>query len=264
MQAYPETAMTTLHSILVNIHIAAGAVALPLFWLPALAKKGSPLHVRAGKVYVITMYVVSITAFVASIMVLMDPIGIRRPGETPDPGTAARLAATFRMFSLFLLMLSVLIFASLRHGIAALRARRAPGLLARGSHRAVLAALGVLGIAVAAIGLAERQVLLIVFGLISLSGAVTMIRDTLATGPEARTMVVAHLNALIGTGIGAYTAFFAFGGARLLRDVLPGQWQVIPWILPAIVGTIAINRLRRPWDARRTPVGDRAPGRGAA
>ncbi|MDH3945103.1 MAG: hypothetical protein OET45_00430 [Chromatiales bacterium] len=37
------------------------------------------------------------------------------------------------------------------------------------------------------------------------------------------------------------------GGSRLLADVLTGQWQVVPWVLPSIIGTIAISRLHRPY-----------------
>jgi hypothetical protein len=65
-----------------------------------------------------------------------------------------------------------------------------------------------------------------------------------------RELVVAHLNGLIGSGIGAYTAFFAFGGSRFLAELLPGQWQVIPWVLPTIIGVIAANRISRRWLGR--------------
>ena len=107
--------MEAMHSLLVNVHIAVGAVVLVLFWVPAFAKKGSPLHVNVGKVYVASMYVVVATAFVASLIVLADPIGIRRPGESYGPAESAELAARFRMMSLFLLMLSVLKKLPLHH-----------------------------------------------------------------------------------------------------------------------------------------------------
>ena len=239
--------MTTLHSLLVTTHIAVGSLALLIFWVPALAKKGSPLHVRAGRVYVTAMYIVAVTAFFASIMVLVDPLGIRRPDDILDAAEAARLARRFRMFSLFLLMLSVLVFASLRHGIAALRERGQPGTLSRSSHRLLIAALGLLAIAVGTIGLYTMQLLLIIFGGISLSAAISMFRDTRKPNPRRGDLIIAHLGGLIGSGIGAYTAFFAFGGSRLLADVLTGQWQVVPWVLPSIIGTIAISRLQRPY-----------------
>ncbi|MEJ2159038.1 MAG: hypothetical protein P8X53_00945 [Chromatiales bacterium] len=37
------------------------------------------------------------------------------------------------------------------------------------------------------------------------------------------------------------------GGSRLLADALTGQWQVVPWVLPSIIGTISISRLHRPY-----------------
>ena len=130
--------MSTLHSFLVSSHIGAGALALILFWVPAIARKGSAVHVRSGQVYVVAMYVVSITAFAASTMVLADPLGIRRPGEVLDAETATRFANIYRMNSLFLLMLSVLVMSSLRHGVLALRARRTPGALGDIRHRFII------------------------------------------------------------------------------------------------------------------------------
>lgn len=244
--------MTTLHSILVWIHVAFGAIALVLFWIPVLAKKGSPLHVRAGRYYSTIMYTVAGTAFVASIIVLADPLGIRFPGESFEPAERERLTGLIRMFSLFLLMLSVLVFASVRHGLLALRERARPGGLGSSLHRAFIGALALLSAGVGVLGVGNGQILLIVFAGIGLAAAFSMLRDIRINQPSRGELVVAHLNGQIGSGIGAYTAFFAFGGDRFFGELLPGQWQVVPWVLPAIIGTIAINRLRRPFD-RRTP-----------
>ena len=242
--------VTTLHSLLVTAHIAVGSIALLLFWVPTITKKGSPIHIQAGRIYVSAMYIVAITAFIASIIVLYDPIGIRRPGEVVDPEEAARLAVRFRTFSLFLLMLSVLVFTSLRHGIAALRERREPGRLNRTSHKALLAVLAGLGVVVGVIGIQAGELLLMIFAGLSLSAAFNMYRDVRNEKPRRNKLVVAHLNGLIGSGIGAYTAFFAFGG-RMISDFLSGYWQIVPWILPAIIGTFAIGRLSRRYQQPR-------------
>lgn len=237
--------MTTLHSILVTTHVAVGAIALVLFWIPVIAKKGSPVHTGAGRFYATAMYIVSITAFVASVMVLIDPIGIRRPGMEIDSEDIADLAASFRAGSLFLLMLSVLVFTSVRHGLQALKERAMPGVLKSPLHRSLIVALGALGIFVGIVGIQRSAILLMIFGGISIVAAVSMFRETLPLRLNRNQRLLAHLGGLLGSGIGAYTAFFAFGGARFFADLLPGQWQVVSWVIAPIVGTIAISRVSR-------------------
>lgn len=237
--------MTYIHTVLVVSHIAIGSVALVLFWVPVLARKGGPLHVRVGKIYVMAMYAVAVSAFLASIIALIDPVGIRRPGETFDVADAAVLAARYRTFSLFLLMLSVLVYSALRHGLAALAARQNPNAMKHITHKATIASLAVLALAVGVFGLMEMQLLPIIFAAISLLAAFNMMRDVQKIAHTRKELVIAHLNGLIGSGIGAYTAFFAFGGARFLGEWLPGQWQVLPWVLPTIIGTAAIYRLSK-------------------
>ena len=201
------------------------------------------------------MYAVSITAFFASVMVLADPLGIRVPEAIPGDEQAGALAMRYRMFSLFLLMLSVLVMTSLRHGIVALRERSRPGSLARPAHRTMIMTLGVLALIVGATGFANGQLLLIVFGMLALAGSIGMLRDSRIQKPGRKELIVAHFNSLIGSGIGAYTAFFAFGGSRLLGEFLPGQWQIIPWVTPAIIGSVTIARLKRRY---LEPAGDSA------
>ncbi len=237
--------MTAVHSFLVTSHIVVGAAALVLFWIPMLAKKGSRLHVGAGKAYTTAMYIVSITAFFASVMVLADPIGIRRPGADLDLEAIERLSTNFRISSLFLLMLSVLVFSSVHHGLMALRERTSPGILKTPWHRGMIVTLGVLGITVGIIGVRVDAILLMIFGGISMFGSFGMFRETLPDRLDAKERLIAHLGGLIGSGIGAYTAFFAFGGSRYLAELLPGQWQVVSWIIAPVIGTIAINRLSR-------------------
>ena len=62
--------MSAIHSSIVYVHIVAGAFALLLFWVPAIARKGGRLHVSAGRFYVWAMYTVAVSAFVAAAMAL--------------------------------------------------------------------------------------------------------------------------------------------------------------------------------------------------
>jgi hypothetical protein len=85
------------------------------------------------------------------------------------------------------------------------------------------------------------QMLLMIFSGVGLYAAVGMLQDIRAAKQRKANLIKAHLGAVIGSGIGAYTAFFAFGGARFLGEVLTGQWQIVPWVLPTLIGFAAIR-----------------------
>ncbi|MEM7763419.1 MAG: hypothetical protein AAF290_05010 [Pseudomonadota bacterium] len=237
--------MHWVHGYLLQIHIGIGAMALLAFWLPVASRKGSRFHRNAGWVFVITMSVVAATAITMSLMVLADPVGIRAPERNFDMARGLQVAREQRMFSLFLLMLGVLTATGLRHGLLALRTRTNPAALRSPLHLSQLVILGVLGIGVGIVGFNSSSILLMVFAAISMSASFNALRETRIARMTRNQRLRAHFGGLIGTGVGAYTAFFAFGGSRLLSDILSGQWQVIPWILPAVIGTIAIKRVER-------------------
>ena len=50
---------------------------------------------------------------------------------------------------------------------------------------------------------------------------------------------------MMTTGIAAYTAFFAFGGGTFLSAYLKGPLMAVPWILPSIIGTVIIVRMKK-------------------
>ena len=59
---------------ILTVHIAAGAVALAAMWIPIVARKGGLAHRRAGWIFVGAMTVVSLTALVMSVwLMLFDP-----------------------------------------------------------------------------------------------------------------------------------------------------------------------------------------------
>ncbi|MFK8054078.1 MAG: hypothetical protein AB8F65_14015 [Woeseiaceae bacterium] len=244
--------MHFIHALLLKAHIGIGAIALIAFWLPVATRKGSSLHKKSGRIYVWCMSIVAASAIAMSLMVLMDPIGVRVPARNLDMERAALIASNNRMFALFLLMLGMLTAAGLRHGLLALRVKQQPDALRSKGHVVLLASLGVMGILVGYTGIVYSQVLLMVFAVIAISGSVNTLREAFKRNMTRNDRIKAHFGGLIGTGIGAYTAFFAFGGSRLLADILRGQWQVIPWVLPAIIGTIAIRRVEKNYQNKAT------------
>ncbi|MCE2540753.1 MAG: hypothetical protein J4G16_10285, partial [Acidobacteria bacterium] len=62
--------MTTIAALAMNavvlVHVVTGFIGLAAFWIPVFARKGGPLHVRAGRVYAYCAYVVTLSAVTAS------------------------------------------------------------------------------------------------------------------------------------------------------------------------------------------------------
>ena len=87
------------------------------------------------------------------------------------------------------------------------------------------------------IGYVSSQTLHMVFSILGLFVALEMLRYCLQKQIKARQWVLEHIGATFGSGIGAYTAFVAFGGRTLLADL--GQWQMLFWIAPGVIGGIA-------------------------
>lgn len=249
--------MHDIHAFLLTAHIVTGTVAVFGFWLPVIARKGGRFHVSAGRIYSWAMYAVSATAIAMSAMVLFDPVGIRFPGRDLPMDRAFAIASGNRTFALFLFMLGLLVLAGLRHGLLALRVRRGEDALSTPGHRALIVALGVMGVVVGVVGLRNGELLLMIFAVVSVLASVGMIRETRSGGLTPREALIAHFDGLIGTGVGAYTALFAFGGREFLSGLLSGQWQVLPWITPAIVGTIVVGLMKRRYREPRAAHGFR-------
>ena len=256
--------MYVLHKTALYAHIAVGAVALIVFWIPMAARKGSPLHRRAGRYFLWGMTAVALTGIGMSTLALVDPIGTRITGRTLDMDQAFGTAARVREFSLFLLMLSVLVYVAARQATLVLVARANRELLRQPWNVSCLVGLGALAMVTGFVGLnggrihdfSDVNVLLVVFAVIGLNGSLRMLHYTFKSSIGPREWMVEHIGNAIGCGIGAYTAFAAFGGRELFGDLLPGQWQLLPWVLPTIIGTAYARRASRPYRPRTEPAKD--------
>ena len=68
-------------------HILIGIVGVVAFWIPVGARKGSPLHIRAGRIFEWCGYYVASTALFACARYLLTPhhfAFIDRPGESAE------------------------------------------------------------------------------------------------------------------------------------------------------------------------------------
>ncbi|MFT4938555.1 MAG: hypothetical protein ACI88A_001583 [Paraglaciecola sp.] len=234
--------MNTLHSFTFVIHILFGSMALLLFWVPVMSKKGSLDHQEFGRYYAKVMHVVAASGAVMALLVVYAPLTIKHQfiGNTTD---TQALALKLRIFWSFLLYLSVLTFANIRHGILVVKNKAQHSRMRNPLHLLTIMLLFTGGLSIFTLGAIYGNFLHIVFGLFGTILAVQMARFCLARNVQKNAWLVAHIGSFIGSGIGAYTAFIAFGGRHLLADL--GNVQMLFWIAPGLVGGIVISSMSR-------------------
>lgn len=231
--------LSSIHQLLFYLHVSCGSVGLIVFWLPMLSKKGSRFHKSFGKVFTYGMFAVSISGIIMSLMVLIDPIGIRFPDGNFDMERIVSIKEQNRNTAIFLLMLSMLVFTNVKHSIFVLKAKGDRLLIRNYTHLISISLLFITGVSVGYFALISGSILFIIFSALSVVSSISLFWYVFKTNFKKREWLIEHLTNIIGSGIGTYTAFFAFGGRRFLGEIFTGQLQLIPWILPSIIGGVA-------------------------
>lgn len=219
--------MEAIYKVILMGHIIAGSISLVLFWIPVIVKKGSKIHNKVGIVYVYFMWIVVISAAVLCILNLFRG----RP-----------ISAAFLGF------LSLLTGHPLWYAIVVLKYKKEVPLhifrIRKVINWTLFLSGGGLVIWSIVLKLQGASILLLIFGILGLVSAFPLIRLKEKTRLKSH-WLAEHLEGMVGTGIAAYTAFLAFGGATLMGDIFTGPLIAIPWSLPTIIGTIVIIRMKK-------------------
>lgn len=214
--------MEQIFKALLYVHVAFGTISLIVFWIPTLSKKGGQLHIKAGKIYVICMWVVVISALILSILDVFRE----------------------RYFMAGLLgYLSFLTALPLWYAIQVLKQKKEVSRKYFRNRRYFGIVVFILALIMILwslyLGVKNEAILLLIFGIIGLT-SFKEVRQSFEEVSKSPWIIV-HLQGMLISAIAAYTAFFAFGGNSVLGFIFKNQLQVIPWVLPSIIGTIAIN-----------------------
>jgi hypothetical protein len=221
--------MNRLLDLLLLAHVAGGAIALVSFWVPAFARKGGPLHRKAGRVYVKGMSVVVATSVPLSLVSF---------------ARGQWLAGTF------LLYLFVITSTALYTGTRALKSKAGPHLYVTPLY--VLCAWATLlsGLAVLIVGIATKTWLLAGFSLIGLTAGPSALAFMRKPPDDPRFWWYEHFGGMIGTGIAAHVAFLNFGAQRLIPGFSLGDWGMLAWFLPVVAGLVATSRIEAHYRTR--------------
>lgn len=211
-------------------HIIVGFTGLAAFWLPIFSRKGGDLHRKAGKVFVACGYWVCASAALSCglIATMIFSRGIS------DKNADSLGAITFLAY------LAWVTFVSLPYATGVLRTKKDPTRLDTPWFRflaySCLVASGLV-VVYATYFPSNWSLLLYILSPIGLGTGLPMLRYMKGRSTSQRQWFYEHMSATIGTGIAFHTAFAVFGASRLFDLPRTGWISVIPWILPALIGT---------------------------
>lgn len=225
----------TLQALLTQTHAWTGALALITFWLAGLSRKGSVCHRYAGRVFLLAMLTVVLSAV---------------------PLSWAHWTRGNHALAIFFFYLILLVSFS---GLSAWRAIRYRSDLARYANRSFRIGawiLGLSGLAVSAYGVLHMLPILIAFGAIGPITAYQWLKLAYRGPSDAQWWLRSHYGAMLGIGMATHIAFLQIGLSRYLAGLGSPLITQLSWFGPLLFGLIAMavlnRRFRRP-QARRQP-----------
>ncbi len=199
-------------------HIVAGASALISFWCAALSRKGRPFHRNAGRVYLLAMLAIIVTAVPLSAVLFLRGM--------PVVGT-------------FMTYLVVLVAFNCRNAWRAVVFRRQFERYASRSMQVSALLLALTGLTVVAIGVVHQAPILIAFGSI---GPITAWQafKLVRKGPaRSNWWLVEHFGAMIGNGVATHVAFLQVGLINAFPGLDLALVRNLGWFGPLLVAVIA-------------------------
>jgi hypothetical protein len=239
--------MQSIHSSIVFFHIIAGGISLILFWIPCLTRKGGVAHRKYGGLYFKTMAFTSISGVVSSCIALAFPLVIY-PVIPDDYASVGHYIAVVRGQYIFLLMLSLLVWSNIHHAQRVLAVKADNKALRKPLDIGLPIVLLVIASIALYQGIKYEVILTRIFAPIALFNAVSILRYTFARSVLQGKWLLEHISHTIASGIGAYTAFFAFGGRALFEGL--GVMQLITWVIPGLIGTVFTLLLTRKYRSK--------------
>lgn len=254
-----ETWYEQFHGLLRLSHIVAGFAGLVLFWLVIVFPKGTALHRAIGNGFVYAALYVGGTGLLSSVWALAHVEsffpGLTRMAEGRQAIQREQLRFLFSLLG-FLSAATVTgaIFGklSIKYGANLIAFRRSSlpfwkfvtaamglGLVDFGGMR-IMSGSPAGGMPV------NSYWILVVLGGLGFVGAIRDLQRIYSQSCKPREWLQWHVSQMFGTGIAFHTAFLVFGANRMLKLSLRGPLAILPWILPTIIGVIAIK-----WYLRR-------------
>lgn len=237
--------MQTWYEANLTLHIMAGTVGLVSMFVPMIARKGSRVHRRAGWVFVVAMAMVALSGLGIAAAWLTVPLQARPPERPLSPEQLDRYASSLRTMGVFFGFIGVIVAGSMWQGLVALWQRRDAIAWGNPIDRGFAWATLVLGVVLLVVGGIHWNPVVFGFGVFGVVGGVGDLRFYARKDRPKNTWLLRHLQAMLGGATAATTAFTVQAVGRVLSESGNGQWLMLAWGLPPVLGTLLAYRWSR-------------------
>ncbi len=218
------------------IHAAIGTAALSTFWIAGMSKKGSSVHKLAGKIYLLAMTGIIMSAVPMAISMLFNKKYVS---------------------GAFFLYLAVITTTTVWCSWRAIRDKKDWQAYVGKAYRFLmllnlLSATAIVSVAILVPN--NIQIILIAFSSIGIISAVNMFRFSRAAPQDPRWWMREHLTSMIGNGVATHIAFLSIGLPRLLPMLSGPVLQNMAWLGPLTLSIFAGIYLKRKYVPKRPQV----------
>lgn len=215
------------------IHGMIGAIALVTFWSAGLSKKGSPVHKFAGKIYLLAMTGIVLSALPLAISMLIN--------NNPITGAFFAYLVVITSTSVWLSWRSIRDKQNWQHFIGPV-------------YQSLMVLNLLSGLSIAILGLfyaKNAQLIISSFSLIGIFSAVSMYRFQKTPPADSRWWLGQHLNSMIGNGVATHIAFLSIGLPKILPMLAGSVLQNAAWIGPLTLSIFIGMYLKRKYVPNR-------------
>jgi uncharacterized membrane protein len=216
------------------LHAATGTLALLTFWVAGICKKGSPVHKMAGKVYLLAMAGILVSALPLALFIISN--------ESQVAGA-------------FLLYLLVITLTSVWNSWRAIRDKRDWQRYTGRIYKCLMVLNLLSGLVIAYLGIFVADFMQLVissFSLIGIVSAIRMYRFQQTAPSDPRWWMKEHINAMLGNGIATHIAFLQIGFPKLFPMLAGPLLANLAWLGPLVFAGIAGFYLNKKYVPKRT------------
>ncbi|MEK6628625.1 MAG: hypothetical protein AABY53_08360 [Bdellovibrionota bacterium] len=211
---------------LILFHVVCGAVALGVFMIPLLSKKGGKLHIKVGWLYTYAMVFVGVSAFIIT------------------PWRAffdeARTSSSIG-FSAFLFFIAAFTLSSLWNGLRVLKFKKRETSNTELAQMVPPIILIVLGLATQVLGYFLNNILLMTFPFLSHFTAKDQLKYWLSSPKEKMHWWYFHMNGMFAACIATVTAFLVTAIPRVFPGNAIAESPIL-WIAPGVILGIVLKK----------------------